>query len=168
MKTKVILCLAIILPLLVTPLAFSGDISESSKASGKSTACDEKGEAVIAAVRKPDRKSFDKLIAEGAPVDCRKLSGRSALFWAVGKKDVEITRILLQKGADPDVKVTSNSITALMMAAHSGNMELVQLLLDAGVDVHFKNIFNAQAIDYAKRRGHDKVARLLRRAMATK
>ena len=47
----------------------------------------------------------------------------------------ESVRILLENGADPNVKETANGQTALMFAAASDRIDVVKLLLARGADI---------------------------------
>jgi ankyrin repeat protein len=48
-----------------------------------------------------------------------------------------MTRLLLERGCDPNVK-DSNGWTALHLAVERGHQSVVLLLLDAGADLHAK------------------------------
>lgn len=61
------------------------------------------------------------------------------LMEATGPERIEVARILLEAGADPDLKSGADDegdseMTALMMAAEDANIELVRMLLEAGAD----------------------------------
>ena len=68
--------------------------------------------------------SFSTLLGE---------SGDNALMHAVLHGNFEMTRALLDAGADPDLK--GQGFTPLGMAALRGNTRIVQALLKAGADV---------------------------------
>jgi hypothetical protein len=61
---------------------------------------------------------------------------------------VQAVRLLLEKGADPNVKTKKNE-TALAYAATAGVEETVKLLLDRDVDVNVRDIRGYSALVYA-------------------
>jgi uncharacterized protein len=58
---------------------------------------------------------------------------RTALFLAIQEHNLAAARLLVELGADPDLRDAQN-VTPLMSAAALGNIDLVQLLLDLGAD----------------------------------
>lgn len=61
----------------------------------------------------------------------------AALHAAVENADVEMTTMLLRKGAYPNLDPSASTYrTLLQEAAHRGHVELIQLLLDYGADVN--------------------------------
>ena len=80
------------------------------------------------------------------------------LYEAVWHEDVELAKMLLKEGARPDQY--RNNVwggTALMLAAQSGNMELVMLLLLNGADVGAQDLRGNTPEDWARRRQHPEV-----------
>ena len=51
--------------------------------------------------------------------------------------------------------------TALNMAAHHGNMNIVEILLDRGIDINSKDDDGSTALDDAAREGHMNVVEIL-------
>ena len=127
--------------------------------------CDEKGEMLISAIKGTDRARVEKSLVGGADINCRQKSGRSPLFWAVGKRDLELTKFLLERGADPNPPVKNYGITPLMMAASYGDREIVESLLDAKVNVFAKNTYGKTALFYAVGKNHKEIEKLLRKRM---
>ncbi|RYP68603.1 hypothetical protein DL771_006575 [Monosporascus sp. 5C6A] len=64
--------------------------------------------------------------------------GQTLLSWAVEKGHKEIVQLLLDKGAEIDLK-DSKSRTPLSWAAGKGHKEIVQLLLDKGAEIDSKD-----------------------------
>ncbi|XP_077217739.1 protein kinases;ubiquitin-protein ligase [Tasmannia lanceolata] len=65
----------------------------------------------------------------------------------------ELVRILLAAGADPTAQDTQHGRTALHTAAMANDVELVKIILDAGVNVNIRNAHNAIPLHAALSRG---------------
>lgn len=83
-------------------------------------------------------------------------SGRYPLSAAASRGNTEISRILLDHGADVNCKGWP-----LGMAAGSGHLETVQLLLQRGADVNGRNYDDETATSSAAEAGHDDIIHLL-------
>jgi ankyrin repeat protein len=100
-------------------------------------------------------------------------TGQTAFLRAALAGDITLMRVLLEKGADPNI-ATFAGTTSLMAAAGvnwmSGQtyteskealMEAVQLCLDKGADVNAKNSMGVTAVIGAANRGSDDILELL-------
>ncbi len=74
-------------------------------------------------------------------------SNETALTMACGHNQPKVARFLLQKGADPNIKASSQ--TALMFAAESGMHLIVSLLISKGARINEKDSSGATALLYA-------------------
>ena len=93
--------------------------------------------ALLEAVALGDRPRLEELLGRGVNPNGRPdLWGRAALVVAVDKGDVEMTRLLLEAGADPDMK--SGGYTPLGLAAFRGHARIVRMLLQHGADPDLK------------------------------
>ncbi len=63
-------------------------------------------------------------------------AGWTALHEAVKSTHLDIVRMLLEHGADPDAREAGDNTTPLHWAAATGRRDLIEALLDAGADVH--------------------------------
>jgi ankyrin repeat protein len=71
-----------------------------------------------------------------------------ALIIASRDGDIEIVRILLEKGADVNAK-TDTGTTALFNAILYRHTEVVRILLENGADVHVKTMYGSTTLDMA-------------------
>jgi uncharacterized protein len=80
------------------------------------------------------------LIGKGAAVNSRDKQGRTPLlsFAASAGSAMDIPKLLLAGGADPDIAETVDQLRPLDFAAINGNVELARLLLSTGVDVNHR------------------------------
>jgi ankyrin repeat protein len=86
-----------------------------------------------------DPVQFAKLlIGAGANIDRRDADGATALFYAVGRNNVDVAELLLTSGADPNIVRTSDGVTPLFAALLGYPPEfdpsMVKLLLHHGAD----------------------------------
>jgi ankyrin repeat protein len=90
-----------------------------------------------------------------------------ALGLAAYYGQVENTRMLLDRGANPNQEATRN-ITPLMMAAASArpNPQIVSLLIAKGANVRTRDADGRTALDWALTQGETETARVLRAAGA--
>ena len=112
----------------------------------KETAALLSGDALVAAVRAGDQASVEKLLETGAAVNMRNRAQRTALFEAAASCEFDIAKLLLTKGADPNIAVRrfvdapswepngQITDTALSIAVRKRRKEIVTLLLKNGAN----------------------------------
>src|SRR3954469_17787761 len=93
--------------------------------------------ALMSAVARNDIQEVDRLLREGVvDVNMRtRYSGDTALGSASSFAQVEMVRLLLARGADPNIGDKDN-LTPLQLAAYHGNLAIVRMLLKAGANVN--------------------------------
>jgi ankyrin repeat protein len=91
--------------------------------------------AFIAAVKKSDFATVQRLLQQGTSVNVSEANGSTALHWAAEANDAEMTRLLLKAGADAK-RANRYGMTPLHLAAVNGNVGLIRELLDAGADAN--------------------------------
>jgi len=84
---------------------------------------------------------------------------------AVQLGDVAALRAQLRSGADVNARDRYGQ-TALMLASHSGNREVVKLLVEHGASLNVTAKYNVSALMLAVIAGHAGIARMLARAGA--
>ncbi|KAK4198852.1 hypothetical protein QBC40DRAFT_330363 [Triangularia verruculosa] len=105
-------------------------------------------------------KVCDTLIALGAKVDHQDhIYGQSALHLAADQGQTDVVRLLLQRGADCNVR---GSVTPLWMATRSARVDIVEMLLQGGADPQAANMHTGETpLSRAAALGHIPIVRLL-------
>lgn len=117
-----------------------------------------------------DEEIVKLLLEKGAKTDVRAHNGLSPLCGAVNKGQTGVVRVLLERGADPDFagvtyspkqKQQDRLIPPLLLAAHNGTGEIVNMLLDKGASIGAADSSGDDALMYAARNGQLEVVELL-------
>lgn len=106
--------------------------------------------------------AMQRLIALGATIE---REGWTPLHYAASGESTEAIELLLERGAEIDARAP-NGNTPLMMAAGFGSIDGAVLLVRKGADTTLKNKAGMTAADYARRGGHDVLARQLEEVAA--
>jgi ankyrin repeat protein len=119
------------------------------------------------------------LLAAGADVNrAETWRGQTALMWAAAQGQPAMIRLLLEHGAEPDVRAFANNfrqvsaesrrmyrptggLTALLFAAREGCAECAAALLDGGADPDFANPNNVTPLVMALDNAHMDTAKVL-------
>jgi len=83
----------------------------------------------------------EREIANGVDIDClEEYSQQTPLMYAVSSSHAgsDMIRFLLEHGANVNAVEPEYKHTVLGLAVRSGNLEKIQLLLDAGADIHYR------------------------------
>ena len=84
--------------------------------------------------------------------------GVTPLFIAAAKGHRKIVQFLLQYGADPDMRTSTNNSypgrTPLMISAYYGHLDAARQLIAAGADVSLQRKDGMDALYYASWKGH--------------
>lgn len=103
-------------------------------ASAPSFAAGSRDEDLWDAAGRGDVAAVRRLLAEGADVNARTRYGATALFFAADKARLDVVSLLLEKGADPNVKDSFYGATPLDWAMNHDATEVVLLLVQKGAN----------------------------------
>jgi ankyrin repeat protein len=114
-----------------------------------------------------DRGADARLLTEGGTSVLHEMAiGAPPTDDAGRMQQLGIAREILQRGVAVDGRSGVHQTTPLMLAAVSGNRELLTLLLQHGADPRLTNAKGESALSYARRKGRDDIARLLEEALS--
>lgn len=89
-------------------------------------------EEFFAAARKGDAAAVKALLDKGVNVNAKTRYGATALSYACDRANVDLVKLLVERGADVNAKDTFYGEVPLGWALGKGNVEIVKLLLDKG------------------------------------
>jgi len=116
--------------------------------------------ALVRAAGAGDIEAVRRLLAEGADVDARDASGRTAVTAAAMREHVDVVAALVDAGADVDLQDTERN-NPLLLAGENGNVALLREVLRADPDLGATNRFGGVALIPASDRGHVEMVRAL-------
>ncbi len=104
--------------------------------------------ALMAAALFADADCVRAVLDGGANPNRANLAGATALMWAI--PDAAKVKLLLAHGADVNARSTKLERTPLLVAAsYPGTVEILQLLLDKGADIHARDRSKTHALGRA-------------------
>jgi len=131
----------------ITGTAFAGDVEALYQAAG-----DGKSTQVIA------------LLKSGVNVNERTRSKSYALNAAAVENEIDVIRILLDHGADPNVQNNQGDTPLICATKYAGGKaETVELLVKAGTNQDVRDNEGKTALDYAKAKGQQQAVAMLER-----
>jgi uncharacterized protein len=109
------------------------------------------------------RNAAEFLVHSGAEINSSSHNGQHVmpLHSAAAANQLEIARLLLAHGADPNAR-QGGDFVPLHSAAQNGQLEIATLLLDYGAVPGVRESNGSTALDYATKGGHTAVVELLR------
>ena len=115
---------------------------------------------LIEAVKKNDVEMVARCI--NVEMDPNQQDGinRRALPMAVDNLNIDIVKILLQGGANPNLPGKDNE-SAIFKAASWDSEEIVRLLMTSGADINHKNKNGVSALEEAQRKGMGNMVNVL-------
>ncbi|OGO96416.1 MAG: hypothetical protein A3F41_03160 [Coxiella sp. RIFCSPHIGHO2_12_FULL_44_14] len=109
-----------------------------------------------------DNKFLIRLLLDhGAHVESNIFYYGSFLKMAAKLGNIEIVKLLLERGVDINAQNGQLGYTALMIDVRGGHIEMVRLLLDRGADIDRQTIRGMTALMLAAQHGRTEIAQLL-------
>ena|SRR5215467_7202711 len=93
---------------------------------------DDQNDDFFAAVRKGDTAAVKTFLDKGVDVNAKTRYGATALSYACDRENVEMVKLLIERGADVNVKDTFYGEAPIGWALSKKNAAIVKLLLDKG------------------------------------
>ena len=113
------------------------------------------------AAHRNDVEMTKLLLGAGADFSATNRTGARPVYLAAVNGNAEVLTVLLDAGEDPNVVLTTEGETLLMLTAHTGNAAAVTTLLDRGADVNAQQFRGQTAVMWAAAEGHAEVVQLL-------
>jgi ankyrin repeat protein len=118
------------------------------------------------ALRNGKVKVVKKYLDNGSATANEKSFAWSALQMAADKGQLEVVKLLVEKGAEVDYRHPVNKMTALHLAAYSGHDEVVKYLLSKGANPNLKMRGGVSIVRAVKDQGHTSTVEILEAAGA--
>jgi hypothetical protein len=115
---------------------------------------------LLAAAASGDVAAISAALDEGADVDARDATGRTALLAATIAGRADAVRILLDAGADVDLQ-DDKLDNPFLYAGAEGLLDILRLVNEAGADPAITNRYGGIALIPASERGHVETVRYL-------
>ena len=117
-------------------------------------------------------KCLQQLIIRGADINAKNLENMTPLYAEMergNRKSIDTLRYFLQNKADPNAPSLTSNITPLHLAAETGDLDAVKLLIEFHADVNAKTTYGVTPFILAAIHGHQEVMKelLLNGALAT-
>ncbi len=117
-------------------------------------------DALITAAARGDTPAVQRLVADGADLDARDRSGRTALLAAVQGNHIAAARVLIDAGSDVNAKDALQD-SPYLFAGASGHLDILRMTLSHGADLRSTNRYGGTALIPACERGHVDTVRTL-------
>ena len=116
---------------------------------------------MLEAVAQGDIASVYAHLESGVSVECKDANGDSALANAAFNGHLDVLKLLLARGANPNAANRVDGDTVLMWAASTGRLDIVVQLLRAGANVNAENKKGYRALYRAAYKDHVELVKLL-------
>ncbi len=101
---------------------------------------------ITKAIKESDATKVTQLLTDGVDPNILGGEGYPLLTHSVLLNNLEITKLLLERGANPNKTEENAFMTPLMRAAFQGNANIVSILVEAGADVNATNSLGETAL----------------------
>lgn len=113
-----------------------------------------------AALKFEQQEDAIKIAKTIEPIDSADTLNISALMYASSYGDLEICKILIDRGANIN-NLSNDGNTALLYASKNGNPDIVKLLLNQGININIQNKYGISSLMRAVNYGNTEVVKLL-------
>jgi len=159
LKTKIFLCIFFFLMFYVLSSVFQKNGKDPAVALPLP---EELNEDLYEAVLHEEFENIDRLLKAGVDVNVRFEDGYTPLIVAAVVGHLEVALVLIENGANVNVRNLENGKSLLEMAAWEGNMKMASVLLENGACLNSHNKAGLTPLMVAVRNGHhEMVVRLL-------
>ena len=117
--------------------------------------------AIINASYKGDEGMVRTILAAGVDKDVRDSLGATALHISMYQQNLNIVKMLLDYGFDPNVKSTKTGSTPLHYAVATNNLGAAKLLIQYGAVISIKNNDGQNPVDKARKEGKAAMLKVL-------
>jgi ankyrin repeat protein len=119
--------------------------------------------AVFYAAGLKEQGMLSTLIKAGLPVEIVNNSKKNPLHYAAESGCVENVKMLLEKGVDPkwEDNFEKDALNTLISFRKEENMEIFEMLVEAGVDINSKDMDRKTPLIIASEKGHEKYMKRL-------
>lgn len=100
-----------------------------------------------------DVDAVARALDDGAPIESRDHKDRTALLLAATFDHVEVARLLVERGADPNA-LDDRHDTPWLVTGVTGSVAMLEVLLPANPDLTIRNRYGGVSIIPASERGH--------------
>lgn len=122
------------------------------------------GRTALDLARAADRDTMRRSMGAASVLSETEIARNNDLIGAVRRGDLAAARALMSAGADPSWRRPDGGLSAILQSVITGNMFMVEALLDSGADINATDDAGFTAMHHAVLSGRDSmVALLLRR-----
>jgi len=108
---------------------------------------------LLAAAESGDVAAAARALDDGAPIETRDHKDRTALLLATTFDHVDVARLLVERGADPNA-LDDRHDTPWLVTGVTGSVAMLEVLLPANPDMTIRNRYGGVSIIPASERGH--------------
>lgn len=108
-----------------------------------------------------ETERIKKYINKNISPDVLDASGYTALHYACRHGHVNVCKLLLKSGANPNILTRSGKASPLHRAAHMGHSDIVKILIEYGAKLELQDSDGQTALHKAARQYHVEVVKLL-------
>jgi len=120
-------------------------------------------QAVIIAAYRGDLEALKEILATNPDKEVRDALGATALHAAMYQSNIQVVKLLLDNGFNPNARDTNNNYTPLHYAVTANNLDYARLLLQYGANKNAKGLDKLTPLDKARKEEKKEMVSLLYR-----